>query len=164
MWRRRRPSFQVAREEGLAADRRGQIDFRNGITNLRQTVNPDFVVEIAKRRKHVLALPFRGQHRGIVEDIAQPEDQRDFAAFQHFQGFANFAAQAERLFVDDKKVWIEDVGGMADNRGPHRQRLCDIDLRTGRGVFAVAQLYHAGHADKVDTGVKFEISDDRGAG
>ena len=72
-------------------------------------------------------------------------------AAQQVERRAHLAAQSERFLVDDQDVGIEDVGGMADDRGAHRQRLLDVDMQVERDILAVSQLDYAGNAHKIDT-------------
>ena len=98
----------------------------------------------------MLALPFAFERARIVHDVAQAKDQRRAALVQQVEGRPHLAAQPERLLVDDQHVGIEDVGGVADDRGTHRQRFLDVDMQVERNVFAVAQLDYAGNTYKID--------------
>ena len=134
---------------------------RQRIEDLRQAVDPDLVIQIVQRREHVLAPPLAEQAARLVHDVAQAEHEARAALLQHQQGLAHLAAQAERLLVDQEQVRVEDVGGVADDRAAHRERLLEVEVQLERRVFAVAQLDHARHAHEVDPGFEIEAADDR---
>ncbi len=99
----------------------------------------------------MLALPFDGEHRRIVHDVAQAEHQRRAAVLQQPQRRPDLAAQAERLLVDDEQVGTVDVGGVADDAGAHLERMFDADPKVGRIVLAgVDLLDDARDAHEVD--------------
>jgi hypothetical protein len=109
----------------------------------------------------MLALPLGFERTGIVHHIAQPEDERRAARPQQVERGPHLAVQPERFLVDDQDVGIEDVGGMADDRGAHRQRFLDVDMEVERDILAVAQLDYAGNPHKIHTRTKIEAADDR---
>jgi hypothetical protein len=76
----------------------------------------------------------------------------------------HLAAQADRLLVDDEDVRLEHLGGVLDDRAAQLQRLLDVQVQVERGVFAAAQLDHAGHAHEIDARAEIEGADDRRAG
>ena len=131
------------------------------VADLRQAINPDLVVVFGQRRDRILALPFALERFGIVHHVAQPKDHRRPPALHQLQCVAHLAAQPQGLLVDDQQVGVENIGGMADDRRAHRQRLLDVDMEAERDVLAVAQLDDAGYAHKINTGTKIEAADDR---
>ncbi|MEZ5668221.1 MAG: hypothetical protein R3F55_12435 [Alphaproteobacteria bacterium] len=82
---------------------------------------------------------------------------------QHLQRRLDLAAQAQRFLVHQHQVRVVDVGGVPDDRFAHVQRLLGVDQLRQRGVFAVAQLDHAGNADEVHPCAEVEAADDRRA-
>ena len=126
-----------------------------------QAVDPDGIVQCRQRGDDVLAFPFRRQRRRFVHHVAQPQHQRRAPAAQHLQRAANFAAQAQRLLVDDEQVRVEDFRRVLDDRRPHRERLFGVDMQVQRDVVAIPKLDDPGDAHEVDTGTKIEAADDR---
>ena len=133
----RQVAAQIAGIDHLVAHRRRHLDAGQRLVDLRQAVDPDLVIEVAQRRHDVLALPFGGERRRIVHDVAQAQHQRRAALLQQAERRQDLAAQAERLLVDDEQVGTVDVGGVADDAGPHLQRVLDADPQVGRVVVAV---------------------------
>src|SRR4029077_16844469 len=97
----------------------------------------------------------------IVHYIAQSENERRAPRPQQVERGPHLAVQPERFLVDDENVRVEDVGGMADDRGAHRERLLDVDMQVERDILAVAQLDYAGNAHKINTRTEIKAADDR---
>ena len=85
---------QIAGVDHLAPHGIGQVDARQRFADLRQTVDPDFVIEFAQGRMGLFALPFRLQSLRIVHHVAQSQDHARAMRAQHLQCRPNFAAEA----------------------------------------------------------------------
>ena len=155
---------QVARVGDFALHVPGQRQTLQGFAYLRQAVDPNLVVALLKRRKGVFAFPLDAQSGRIVEDVPQSKHETLPSGAQHFQGASYLSAQPQRFLVDDKHVGVENVGGVLDDGGPHRERFLQVQLKIERRVFPVAQLDDARHADEVHATPKIEAANDGGAG
>ena len=156
-------ALQVAGVDHLLAHALRQGDAFERITDLRQSIHPYFVVELAQRGNRFLALPFRLEKARLVHHVTQAQDDACVAALERLQGLQQLAAQAHGLLIDDEDVRIELFGGVLDDRSAHRHRLADVQMQIERGVLAVPQLDHAGHAHEVDARAEIEAADDRRA-
>ena len=138
-----------------------QVDAGERIADLRQAIDPDLVVIVAEGRDRVLALPLGFEGARIVHHVAQAEHDRGAARPQQVEGWAHLAAQPQGLLVDDQDVGIEDIGGVAHDRRPHRQGFFNIDVQVERDVLAIPQLDHARDTYKIHPRAEIEAADDR---
>ena len=98
------------------------------IADLRQSVDPDLIVQIFQCRHHVLAPPLRCEQLRIIHHIAQTEHQSRAARLQHLQGLQHFATQADRFLVYYENVGPEYLGRMPNHGRAHREHFSDIDV------------------------------------
>ena len=73
----------------------------------------------------------------------------------------DLAPKTQRLLVDDENIGIEYLGGVLDDRGPHRQGFLDVDVKVERRVLAVAELDHAWNTYEIDARAEVEAADNR---
>ncbi len=163
-WFRRGGAVQITRVGHPPAHLARHLQSLQGIADLRQAIDPNFIVQVAQGGHGVLAPPFRRQHGGIIHDVAQAQHQAGAPPLQHAQGFLDLAAQTQRFLIDDDHVGGEDIRRMLDDLGPHMNGLFEIYAKVQRCVFAIAKLDHTGNADEIDPGAKVEAADDRRAG
>ena len=159
----RQAALQEADELHLGADRRRHVEPGQRVVEFRRAVDPDHVVELADLAHHVVALPFGVEQMRRVHHLAQPQDQRRAARLEIGQRLLDLAAQPHRLLVDDEDVGLEGLGGVADDRLPHLQRLVQVDMPFQRRIFAVAQLDDARDLHEVDPRPVVEGAGDGGA-
>ena len=155
---------QIAGVADALGDGGRQVETGQWLTDLRQPVDPDIVVVLAQRRQNVLALPFVRQHLGIVHHVPQAQHAGHPALVHQAECRRDLAAQAQWLLVHDEEVGIENVGRVFDDRGAQGQRVFDGQRQGQGGVFAVAQLDHAGNAYEIDPAAEVEAADNRGSG
>jgi len=79
------------------------------------------------------------------------------------QGFGHFAAQSERLFVDEDEIRCKNFCGVPNNGRPDRQCLLDIDVKRQGRVLAIVEFDDAGNANKVHARPEIEAANDRRA-
>ena len=81
-----REALQVAGIGQFAGDRRRRIQPGERFADLRQAVDPYFVVIVLNRGQRMLSRPFRYQQDWVVEHVAQDEPDMDTALLHHFVG------------------------------------------------------------------------------
>ena len=155
---------QIAGEDGLAPHRLGQVEAAERVPYLGQAVHPDLVVEVADQRQDVLPPPLGREQCRLVHHVAQAEDQAGTAGFQGRERLAHLAPEPGGLLVHDEDVRVEDACRVLDDGAAQAERLLDVEMQAERGVFAVAELHHAGHPHEIDAGAEIEAADDGRAG
>jgi hypothetical protein len=147
----RQAALQEADELHLGAHRGWHVQAGQRIVEIGRPIRPDHVVEQPDLAHHVALLPLVGEQMRGVHHLTQAQHQGGAARLQVGKRILDLAAQPHRLLVDDEDVGLEGLRGMADDRLAHLQRFLDVEVTLHRGIFAVAQLDHAGDLHEVDT-------------
>ena len=134
------------------------------VEDLRQAIDPDLVVEAAPAPgTTILRCHSSTRLAGSSITSRRPRMQRVPRAFSISRVERTSPRRPKRLLVDQEHVRLEHLGSVVDDRAADLERLLDVEMQVQRGVLAVAQLDHAGHADEVDPRAEIEAADDRRA-
>ena len=133
------PRGQVAGEEGPRGQGGRDLTAAGGVVDAGVAVDPDLVDQGRQGVGAAQSLPLAGRDGGVVEDVAQSQDDARLrvGAAQRPQRGLELAADPQRVAVDD-----DQVGGESLERGPQDRRAQRDGLGQGPGE-------PAGHVDPV---------------
>ena len=116
------PRGQVAGEEGARGQGRRDLTAARGVVDARVAVDPHLVDEGHQGVGAAQPLPLAGGNGGVVEDIAQSQDDAGIrvGAAQRPKRGLKLAADPQRVSVDDNQVGNEAVERGAEDGGAQR--------------------------------------------
>ena len=137
-----------------------QRDAGERIADRGEPVHPDAVVVVAQGGGRALAGPFVREAGGLVQHVAQPEDEPGVALPEEVEGSAHLSPEPERLLVHDEHVGAKCLRGVADDGLAERQHLVEGEVEGERGVLPVRELGDPGNAHEIDPRRKLEAADE----
>ena len=110
---------QVAGEEGTRGQGRRDLAAARGVVDARVAVDPHLVDQGHQGVGAAQPLPLAGSDGGVVEDVAQSQDDAGsrVGAAQRPKRGLELAADPQRVSVDDDQVGAEDQGAQRNGLG-----------------------------------------------
>ncbi len=145
-----RPALAAGGEvAGVDGARGGQVELGGEVVDGAVAVDPHLVVPAAQRLGPAVGVPLAAGGGGVVQDVAQAQDDAGAGGAQEVEGGLELAEEAAGVLVDDQDVGPEGGQRRGEDAAAHVPDVRLVHREVARGVGAGRVLGERGQGDEV---------------